>query len=201
MLVEADTLPTLTGRRVRLRWLTAEDIPDLFQVFSHPDVAEYWSSPAMQDPAEAESLLQSIREHFQNQTLLQWGIERQDQQGIVGTCTLAALDSRNRRADLGYALHRDLWGQGLIADTLTTVLGFAFDNLKLHRIEADVDPRNERSIRVLERQGFQREGFLRERWIVDGVVADTALYGLLAREWPGRDGTSLSVPRTAAEDC
>ena len=65
---------------------------------------------------------------------------------------------------------------------------FAFEELGLRRIEADVDPRNEASIRLLERLGFQREGYLRERWLVDQEINDTVFYGLLRREWLGATG-------------
>jgi ribosomal-protein-alanine N-acetyltransferase len=64
------------------------------------------------------------------------------------------------------------------------VLSLAFGALQLRRIEADIDPRNEASCRLIERVGFQREGLLRERWQVDGETQDSALYGLLARDWP-----------------
>ena len=66
------------------------------------------------------------------------------------------------------------------------LIGFAFGELGLNRLEADIDPRNLASARSLESLGFTREGLLRERWIVNGEVSDTALYGLLAREWPAR---------------
>ena len=55
--------------------------------------------------------------------------------------------------------------------------------MALNRVEADIDPRNEASARTLERLGFRREGLLRERWIVGDEVSDTALYGLLQRDW------------------
>jgi RimJ/RimL family protein N-acetyltransferase len=58
--------------------------------------------------------------------------------------------------------------------------------MNLNRVEADIDPRNLASAKSLERLGFTREGFLRERWIVDGVVSDTALYGLLQGVWKAR---------------
>ena len=57
-------------------------------------------------------------------------------------------------------------------EALQAVLFFAFDELKLHRLEADVDPRNVGSIRSLEKLGFQREGYLRERWHVNGEIQD-----------------------------
>ena len=102
---------------------------------------------------------------------------------MVGTCTLAQLSPEHRRAEVGYALARAVWGRGYLAEVLPALLTFAFDTLDLHRVEADVDPRNAPSIRALERLGFRREGHLRERYHVAGEVQDAVLYGLLRREW------------------
>ena len=68
-------------------------------------------------------------------------------------------------------------------EALRALLDFGFGELDLNRIEADIDPRNGASARTLERLGFTKEGYLRERWIVGDEVSDTALYGLLRREW------------------
>ncbi|HLA13289.1 MAG TPA: GNAT family protein [Pyrinomonadaceae bacterium] len=57
------------------------------------------------------------------------------------------------------------------------------NELYLHRLEADVDPRNVKSIKTLERLGFTREGYLRERWQVNGEIQDALFYGLLKPEW------------------
>jgi len=69
---------------------------------------------------------------------------------------------------------------------LQALVGYGFDRMDLNRIEADVDPRNEASARSLERLGFACEGLLRERWIVGGEVSDTAMYGLLRKDWQRR---------------
>lgn len=180
-------LPTLTTQRLRIRWLTPDDVPALYAIFRDPEVTRYWSQPPMRDEAAAEQMLVSVREFLEAGTLYQWGIERQDANGVIGTCTLAAIDLRNQRAELGYALHRDHWGCGYATEALTRLLAWGFTTLRLNRVEADVDPNNERSIRVLERLGFLREGFLRERWIVNGLIQDTAMFGLLRREWTGGD--------------
>jgi ribosomal-protein-alanine N-acetyltransferase len=70
-------------------------------------------------------------------------------------------------------------------EALAVLIDYAFRSLKLRRLEADVDPANASSLRVLERMGFLREGLLRERWNVGGVIADSVMLGLLAREWRG----------------
>jgi RimJ/RimL family protein N-acetyltransferase len=64
-------------------------------------------------------------------------------------------------------------------DALRALIEHAFGPLNLHRIEADVDPRNEASVRLLEKLGFRREGYLRERYFKDGEIQDSVFLGLL----------------------
>jgi RimJ/RimL family protein N-acetyltransferase len=67
-------------------------------------------------------------------------------------------------------------------EAASALVEHAFGTLELRRIEADIDPRNVASARLLERLGFVREGLLRERWMVGDEVSDSALYGLLDRD-------------------
>lgn len=68
-------------------------------------------------------------------------------------------------------------------EALTALINFGFEELDLNRIEADIDPRNEASLRSVERLGFIHEGHLRARWIVDAEISDSSIYGLLRRDW------------------
>lgn len=185
-MIDTPTLPIIATERILLRELTDDDVPALFEIFSHPEVMRYWSSPPLKSTAQARALLEHIRESFRKQDLFQWGIALQNENHIIGTCTLAQLDASNRRAEIGYVLARTYWGQGLMHQALPALVDFAFTTLMLNRIEADVDPRNAASLRLLERLGFQREGLLRERWIVGDEIQDSVLLGLLRREWTGR---------------
>jgi [ribosomal protein S5]-alanine N-acetyltransferase len=182
-LPSADRLPSLHTPRLTLRWLSEADLPALFEIFADPEVARYWSRPPLPDRAAARALLHEIHGYFAERTLFQWGIARAEDDGVVGTCTLASLDPMHRRAELGFALGRAHWGRGYVAEALPALLDFAFGELALHRLEADVDPRNAASIRALERLGFQREGYLRERYLLGGEAQDAVFYGLLRTEW------------------
>jgi [ribosomal protein S5]-alanine N-acetyltransferase len=186
VLPRATSLPTVHTERLALRWLTPADTPALYEIFSDPDVTRYWSCPPLADRAAADALLAEIHELFARRSLFQWGIARRSDNLVVGTCTLAALTHAHRRAEIGFALGRRHWGQGYIAEALPRLVDFAFRELGLHRLEADVDPRNHPSIRALERLGFQREGYLRERYHVNGEVQDAIMCGLLDRDWHGR---------------
>ncbi len=185
-----DHLPTLDAGRVRLRWLTDADVPALFAIFGDPEVTRYWGFAVLPDLAAAAALLADIHREFRAGTLFQWGVEATDGP-LVGTCTLARLDSANRRAELGFALGRAFWGRGYMAAVLPAVLEFAFGQLGLHRVFADTDPRNAPSIRALERLGFLREGVLREHYLVQGEPQDAVVYGLLRPEW-ARDAKRCS---------
>jgi len=169
-------------RRLRLRALRESDAKDLFAIFSDPKVTRYWGAAPWTtlEPARemiAADLGSVVRTH------LRLGVERRADARLLGTCTLFNFHEACRRAEVGYGLGRYAWGQGYMLESLSALLQYGFDVLNLHRVEADIDPRNESSSRILERLGFQQEGLLRERWIVGDEVSDTAYYGLLRSEW------------------
>ncbi len=176
---------TLVAPRLLLRPLTEADAPALFAIFSHPEVMRYWSSPPLTEMAQARDMALDIQNGYQTGDFLQLGVERRSDAALMGTCTLFHHQAASRRAEIGYALGRPYWGAGYMHEALTALIDHAFGALDLHRLEADIDPANAASARTLERLGFQKEGHLRERWIVNGVISDTVWYGLLRREWQG----------------
>lgn len=177
---------TLTTPRLLLRPLIEADVPALHAIFSHPEVMRYWSSPPHTDLAQAQTMVANAQAGRESGEYLKFGIARQSDAALMGTCVLFAFHAASRRAEIGYALGRPFWGAGYMHEALTALVDYAFGALNLHRLEADIDPRNAASARTLERLGFRYEGLGRERWIVEGEISDTAWYGLLAREWNGR---------------
>ncbi len=176
-------LPRLSGSRLELRWLTQQDAPAILGIFGDSEVMRFWSSPPLRNLAAATDLIEEIHQLFGSRRLFQWGICRRETNEVLGTCTLFHVDLPHRLAEVGIALGRSAWGQGLATEALDVLIGFAFDALDLHRLEADIDPKNERALRAFERQGFRREGYLRERWHHLGKVHDAIFLGLLRGEW------------------
>lgn len=181
---EAARLPTLVAPRLSLRWIQARDLEDLYAVFSDPEVMRFWSHAAWPSRDEAAIYLEAIERGFEQGDLFQWGIALRGDDRVVGTATLYGVDHVQGRAELGFALAREHWGRRYAREALTLVLEHAFGTLGLRRIEADVDPRNQGSLRTLEALGFRREGYLRQRWQVAGERQDSVLLGLLDSEWP-----------------
>lgn len=176
-------LPPLESDRLRLRQLGAGDVSALFEIFSDPEVMKFWSSEPLTDLAAARALLQEIDAGRAEGSLFQWGIALKEGDQVVGTTSLASWDRAHRRAELGFALRRDCWGRGHGTEAVKRIVAFAFEELDLHRLEADVDPRNEASIRILKRLGFTEEGLLRERYLLGGETQDALFLGLLRSEW------------------
>jgi RimJ/RimL family protein N-acetyltransferase len=109
--------------------------------------------------------------------------EGQDGQAI-GSCLLFRYDEGSARAELGYVLGRAHWGSGLMHEALRGVLQFAFTQAGIRRLEAEVNPANVASMRVLQALGFTQEGLARERWLGrDGLPYDIARFGMLQREF------------------
>ncbi len=181
-LMDWKRLPTINANRISLRWISAHDVDALYTIFSNTEVMRYWSRPPLANRNAATELLSEIHDGFHQHTFLKWGVALPDET-MIGIVTLFHLDFDNRRAEIGYALDRAHWGKGYMGEALQAVLRHSFGTLDLHRIEADVDPRNNSSIRTLERLGFQREGYLRERWQVSGEIQDALFYGLLRPDW------------------
>jgi ribosomal-protein-alanine N-acetyltransferase len=186
MLLDAAQLPTISTERLRLRWLTSADVPALLEVFGDHEVCRYWSRPPLRSAMEAALLQQEIVQYFVERSLFQWGIAEQGSDRVIGTCTLAAISAEHQRAEVGFALARHAWGVGYMREALRALLDFAFNTLELKRLEADVDPRNTRSIALLEGAGFRREGYLRERYHIAGEVQDALFYGLLRHEYQSK---------------
>jgi RimJ/RimL family protein N-acetyltransferase len=146
----------------------------------------YWSTPPWAGIEQAQEFIERSAAAWRAGEALRLGIEQADETRLIGQCTLFGLANTSRRGEIGYALAASAWGRGYMHEALTALLDHGFDALDLHRVEADIDPLNAASARSLARLGFVREGLLRERWIVGGQTSDSALYGLLAREWRAR---------------
>ncbi|WP_313320688.1 GNAT family protein [Stenotrophomonas sp.] len=171
--------PELSSPRLLLREVRADDAPALFAIHSHPQVMRYWSYPAWTELRQAEQKIVDIQRQRRELDILIFAIADASTDLLIGSSALFAIDRTQGRAEIGYSLHPDWQGQGLASEALTLILLYAFDELGMRRIEADIDPRNQPSRRLVERLGFIQEGLFRERWNVNNEICDSAMYGLL----------------------
>ena len=182
----APATPIITTERLRLRPFTADDVAAKYAIFSDPQVARYWSSEPWTEMGQAQAAIADALAAYRDGSELRLAIELRATGQVFGHVNLHHFFKQNRRCELGYALASTHWGQGYATEALEAALGYGFRELDLNRVEADIDPGNLASARLLERLGFRKEGYMPERWFVHGQTADTVFYGLLKRYWDAR---------------
>ena len=121
---------------------------------------------------------------------LQFVVLEKSSRRVVATCLLFRYDEQSARAELGYVLGREHWGRGLMQEALSALIAYAFDTYALRRLEAEVNPANDPSNRLLQKLGFRKEGLLRQRWFNKGSAHDTHIYGLLREESPNAEANA-----------
>ena len=178
--------------RVALRPVAATDLPALLAINGDPQVTQFlpyatWLS--LDDGAAWLARMEALGATGTGQQLV---VVRRADAAVIGTLLLFKHDAGSQRLELGYVLARAHWGQGLMREALQAVCGQLFGTLGVRRIEAEVNPANVASCRLLTRVGFTPEGTLRQRWVGKGVAYDTHVFGCLPPEWP--QGTIAGTP-------
>jgi ribosomal-protein-alanine N-acetyltransferase len=179
--------PTLTTERLLLREVQPTDAAAVLVSFGDP-VVQMYNSPVL-DLNGVHELIMDIRKAYAAKESLVWGLTRQGDDTVMGMIGLWRWSRHHRRVELGYDLARVYWGKGYATEGVTAVLNFAFTQMNMNRVEAYTIADNHGSVRLLARLGFVREGTRRNySWEEDGTFHDSAIYGLLASEWPQQKG-------------
>lgn len=169
----------LNTRDLHLRPIRLSDVDGMFTMLSDQESMKYWCAPPVTEPDDALEVLRRDVESDEQGNSMCWAVTLKGQDKMIGKCILFQFSQENHRAEIGFILNRSYWRQGLTYQALEAVIEFAFETLKLHRIEADVDPENAGSLGILEKLGFKREGLFRDRWFSYGEWVDSVMLGLI----------------------
>jgi ribosomal-protein-alanine N-acetyltransferase len=184
------TFPVLETARFRLRAVAEEDTADIFRIMSDPRVTRYFGTAPMAAIAEAAERVRSIQAAFAGQEGVRWAIADRASGRFLGTLGFWRLIKPHFRAEIGYELAPEWWGQGVMPEAAGAALTFGFATMGLHSVEAQIHPENTGSRRVLEKLGFVQEGYFRENYYepAEARFTDTAVFSLLRSTWMRRAG-------------
>lgn len=177
-----DQFPELESDRLRFRQLTMRDAETLFEIRSNPHVMRFMDTESMQSIADAEDLIKYLNESFKTRTGINWAIEEKSTNAFTGYFGIWRIDAKHCRGEIGYALHPDYWGKGYMSEAATRLIEFGFRDLNLHSIEANVNPENQSSIKLLEKTGFRKEAYFRENYLFNNEFKDSVIYSLLVSD-------------------
>jgi ribosomal-protein-alanine N-acetyltransferase len=172
--------PLLTTHRLMLRQVDNNDVNEIFFLRSDERVLKFLDRLPAASENEALELIQKINELEKSNDAITWAITLKEDAKLIGTICYWNILKEHHRAEIGYVLHPRYHGKGIMQEAMNEVLNYGFKIMKLHSIADTVNPGNEPSIKLLEKNGFIREAYFKEDYFFNGRFLDTVVYSLLA---------------------
>jgi ribosomal-protein-alanine N-acetyltransferase len=177
-----ERFPKLESERLLFRNILLSDSKDLYLIESNEAVLKYMDKHKMESIRDSEKYIRSCRASYKNGNSIEWGIIEKSSNSFIGYFGFWRIIKEHCRAEIGYSLSPNYWGKGYMTESLKKMLAFGFNKLRLHSIEANVNPNNNKSIKLLEMIGFKKEAYFRENFLFDDKFIDTITYSLLERD-------------------
>lgn len=174
--------PLIETRRLILRKVTIEDAGDMFTYLSDTDVVKPMGLYPCQSENEVWDEIKWYESIFKEGTGIRWGITLKESGKVIGSCGFLNMVTKHHRAEIGYELNKDHWGKGIASEALEAVVKYGYRHFHLERIEALIEPANSPSYKLVEKQGFRREGLLRHYEYTCGKFDDLYMYSLIKED-------------------
>lgn len=174
--------PNLETERLYLRRVIREDVNEIFALRSDKEVMKYIPRPLAKNMEDAMAHIAMIDEKIENNEGINWAITLKDDTKLIGIIGHYRIKPEHFRAEIGYMLLPEYHGKGIIAEAIKETVSYGFKIMKLHSIEAVIDPENFASEKVLLKSGFEKEAHLKENEYYEGRFLDTIIYSILNKQ-------------------
>ncbi len=175
--------PVMETPRLILRRMNAKDVEEVFFLRADPEVNKFSLRPLATNIRQAEEFIQIVENLLTGNEGITWVMALKDApEKMIGNLGIWRFIKEHYRGELGYVLHPKFQGKGYMQEAFNEVIKYGFETLGLHSLEANVDPSNHPSIKLLERNNFIREAYFRENYFANGTFHDTAVYSRLANK-------------------
>ncbi|MGN6530993.1 MAG: GNAT family N-acetyltransferase [Ginsengibacter sp.] len=180
--VNFNPFPEIKTERLLLRRLTKDDSVQIFKMRSDTNVMKFIGKNPITTMQEALDFYNLVNDSLENNTGITWAMTLiNSPEKMIGTIGLWRLKKEHFRGEIGYMLLPGYWKKGLAKEAVLKVNEYGFNEMKLHSIEAHINPQNTASAMLLEKTGFIREAYFKEDFFFNGVFEDTAIYSLLKK--------------------
>lgn len=170
--------PALDLGDIVLREIVTEDAPVYLDYMSKDEMAGFLTKENR--PQTLESATEEVQywaSLFPAKRSIYWAIALKENNKMIGTAGFNHISFANSRAEISYDLSPDFWGRGIMLKSIKGILQFADLGLQIMRVQATVIVDNDKSIKVLERCGFTKEGFMPKYEVVEGEHKDYFMFG------------------------
>lgn len=173
----------LTTPRLILRRMDMDDAKDIFDYGRDREVARHVLWDAYRSVSEARAYIRSMQRKYRLGEPASWCIEDRATGRVIGTIGYMWYQRDNNAAEVGYSLARDMWNKGIMTEALQRVLRYSFEEMQMHRVEAQHEVDNPASGAVMRKCGMLHEGTLRGRLLNKGRYVDVDLYAILREDY------------------
>ena len=181
-MIELDfaAFPEIRTSRLLLRKMAHEDANEILEMRSSETVMQYIDRERAESLVDAKEYLNRINASIDSKNGLMWGIELKNRPGkIIGNIGYWRMVKEHFRAEIGYMLLPNYWRKGIMKEAIKAVIDFGFHRMKLHTIEANINPGNTASGLLLESVGFKKEAYFKENYYFNGTFHDSIIYSLI----------------------
>ncbi|GIP25677.1 N-acetyltransferase [Paenibacillus sp. J23TS9] len=178
------TFPILASDRVILKKIEASHLEDLFEIYNNENVFTYCGIIPKHNKDTVKNMIGHFERDFLKKARIKWGIFTvQEPDRLLGIIEAFNFNQKVNTLSVGYYLAEQQWGKGVATEALKLLLPYLFNEVNINRIQAEVMLRNEASKKVLQKNGFQQEGLLRQAalWSGKGIV-DLEIYSILQQD-------------------
>lgn len=179
----AKEFPVIETERLILREVTTEDDRDMLEYLSDQDVVKPMGLEPFQTESDVWDEINWYKSIYNEGTGIRWGITLKDSGKVIGSCGFLNMLSKHHRAEIGYELSQEHWGKGIASEALEAVVTYGYQHFQLERIEALIEPANFPSQKLVEKQGFKREGLLRHYEFTCGKFDDLYMYSIIKKDF------------------
>jgi ribosomal-protein-alanine N-acetyltransferase len=146
--------PILTTERLTLRQLSADDGQNIFALRSDTEINKYLDRQASKTIEDAINFINKINENIQKNNSIYWVVTLTKTKTFVGTICLFSFSNENNKCEIGYELLTNFQGQGIMKEATEKVIDYAFQTMRLQKIEAFTHDSNKNSTKLLEKLDF-----------------------------------------------
>jgi ribosomal-protein-alanine N-acetyltransferase len=171
--------PILETERLVLRRVNENDVNEVFALRSNPETMKYIPRPLVKSTDDALEHIAMIESKITNNEGINWAITYKDNPKLIGIIGHYRIKPEHFRAEVGYMLLPEFNGKGIVTEAVQEVVKYGFNEMKLHSIEAIIDPENFGSEKVLQKCGFIKEAHLKENEFYEGRFLDSVIYSIL----------------------
>lgn len=171
--------PNLETERLLLRRVDVKDVNEIIALRSNPETMKYIPRPLVKTTEDALEHIAMMNTKIENNEGINWAITQKGNPKLIGVIGHYRIKPEHYRAEIGYMLLPEFSGKGIISEAVKEVVKYGFKGMQLHSIEAVIDPENNASAKVLEKNGFVKEAHLKENEFFEGRFLDSVIYSLL----------------------